>query len=126
VLPLLLLLLFGIAYFGLALNGWIDETHLATEAARFAAVNSEHGTGELKEASFLKWITEQGDSKDIQEKTKATICSPESKIGEYVEVKLTYTHDWVPILNLGKSSTITSTAHMRIEVPPSTAYPTTC
>jgi TadE-like protein len=39
VLPVLLLLLFGMLDFGKALNAWIDETHLANEAARIAAVS---------------------------------------------------------------------------------------
>src|SRR5436190_2372517 len=40
VLPLILLLMFGMIDFGKAFNYWNDETHLANEAARFAAVNS--------------------------------------------------------------------------------------
>lgn len=38
VLPLLLVLLFGMLDFGKAFNEWIDETHLANEGARLAAV----------------------------------------------------------------------------------------
>jgi hypothetical protein len=39
VLPLILLLLFGMIDFGKAFNYWNDETHLANEAARYAVVN---------------------------------------------------------------------------------------
>jgi Flp pilus assembly protein TadG len=38
VLPLLLLLILGMLDFGKAFNEWIDETHLANEGARLAAV----------------------------------------------------------------------------------------
>ena len=38
VLPLLLLLLFGLLDFGKAFNYWIDETHLANAGARFPHV----------------------------------------------------------------------------------------
>jgi Flp pilus assembly protein TadG len=38
VLPLLLLLIMGMLDFGKAFNEWIDETHLANEGARLAAV----------------------------------------------------------------------------------------
>ena len=38
VLPLLLVLLLGMLDFGKAFNEWIDETHLANEGARLAAV----------------------------------------------------------------------------------------
>ncbi len=39
VIPIVLLILFGIAYFGIALNDWIDETQITSEGARFAEVN---------------------------------------------------------------------------------------
>ena len=39
VLPLLLLLLLGMLEFGRVFNYWIDETHLANAAARWAAVD---------------------------------------------------------------------------------------
>ena len=39
VLPLLLILLLGMADFGKAMTEWIDETHLASEGARLAAVS---------------------------------------------------------------------------------------
>src|ERR671935_3274307 len=39
VLPLLLLLILGMVDFGKAINYWIDNTHLANEGARLAAVN---------------------------------------------------------------------------------------
>ena len=45
VLPLLLLLLFGMLDFGKAFNYWIDETHLANEGARWAGVNKNPGSG---------------------------------------------------------------------------------
>ena len=40
VLPLLLLLIFGIFDFGRAINYWIDATHMSNEAARYAAVGN--------------------------------------------------------------------------------------
>ena len=39
VLPLLLLLVFGMLDFGKAYNYWNDATHLTAEGARYAAVN---------------------------------------------------------------------------------------
>jgi hypothetical protein len=52
VLPLLLVLLFGMLDFGKAFNEWITQTHLASEGARLAAVNycpapSSDGSGNL-------------------------------------------------------------------------------
>src|SRR5687768_11117207 len=49
VLPLLLVLVFGMLEFGKAFNYWIDTTHLANEGARWAVVNQNPGTGTLQE-----------------------------------------------------------------------------
>jgi hypothetical protein len=139
VLPIVMVVLFGIVLFGFALHDSINETQLVSEAARFAAVNSEHGTGEIKEPTkptvFLKWITEQGDSSNVQNAT-ATICSPTSAVGDYVEVKLTYMYNWFAASKIfevfgqkfSAATPLTSAARMRIEVPPSKNehYPIAC
>ena len=49
VLPLLLVLVFGMLEFGKAFNYWIDTTHLANEGARWAVVNHNPGSGTLQE-----------------------------------------------------------------------------
>lgn len=118
VLPVVLLILFGIAYFGIALNDWIDETQLASEGARYAEVGktcvkegAPHacGAGENGEAGFLAWLAKQGDNSQVQAAT-ATMCSPNS---ESVEVMFTYKYQWAPILKLHAAETqLTSTAQM--------------
>lgn len=128
VLPIFVVLLLGIGLFGFALNDWIDETQVASQAARFAAVDSEYGTGELKESTFLTKVVEQADSQQLKEKAKAEMCSPTSAVGDYVKVKLTYTYNWLNTkeLPLGvklPETAITSTATMRIEVPPKEPSP---
>ena len=45
ILPLLLVLLLGIVDMGKAFNEWIDETHLANQGARLAAVNYKPDAG---------------------------------------------------------------------------------
>jgi Flp pilus assembly protein TadG len=49
VLPVLLLVVFGIIYFGEFENYSVSETHLAAVAARYAAVNSDPGSGTLQQ-----------------------------------------------------------------------------
>lgn len=126
VLPIVLVILFGVVLFGIAMNDWIDETQLASEAARFAAVNSEHGEpGELKQAAFLAWVRKQGDNAEV-EGAKAELCSPNSAAEGYVRVKLTVQHEWFGLTGLLGTHAVTpivSTATMRIENPPSTPYP---
>jgi hypothetical protein len=131
---MILVVLFAIAYFGLALNDWINETQIASEGARLAEVNetciakgSPHTcAGAPEEAAFLKWLTAQGDNAQVRGAT-ATMCSPSSTLEDYVEVKLTYKYKWLPILHLGETP-LTSTARMKIEGVPleSYKYPTTC
>jgi Flp pilus assembly protein TadG len=217
ILPVALLFLLGIAHFGLALNGRIDETHIVSDGARHASVNAICGAGtrtkaiiikatllngsrtmtvtagfaelaagmdvegnsipegttlvkvisegaktwemskaatgtvsipedvkayghsaphtcelgapeEVERAAFLNWLRSQGDSSSVKG-AKATMCSPTSKLGDYVEVKLTYNYNWIPFLKekLKVAETaITSTAQMRIEKEPSIPYPTVC
>jgi hypothetical protein len=131
ILPIILIILFAIAYFGLALNDWIDETQLASEGARFAAVNESCIVKEApkrcegapqEEAAFLAWLTKQGDNAQVRG-AKATICSNTSTNEGYVQVKLTYNYEWLPILHVGPSTPLTSTAQMKIEEQPATHYP---
>jgi hypothetical protein len=124
-LPFLLLFL-GFAFFGLAINGQLDETHLASQAARMAAVNDPSVN---TEARLKKWVKENGDSASVREGT-ATLCFPNGKsgIGEPVEVKLEFTNKWGEFLpkELNLPSTTKSFAEMRIEVPLAEAEAKTC
>lgn len=141
VLPVVIVVLFGIVLFGVALNDSIDQTHLVSEAARFASVGqncivngSPHACEGGAKEGLLQWTKEQADDKGVKEKSTATICSPTSSVGDYVEVKLNYKYDWLKASKVfelfgqphSAETPITSTAQMRIEVPPSTPYPTTC
>jgi Flp pilus assembly protein TadG len=116
VLPILLLLVVGIAKFSLALNSANDETHLANEVARYASVNEDPSPEALQ-----KWAKNQADSKAL---TGQLVCisfpKGTSNVGDPVEVKVTGTMKWLPILKLKvASSTVEGKADMRIEAPPS-------
>ncbi|MDP9285550.1 MAG: pilus assembly protein, partial [Actinomycetota bacterium] len=52
VLPILLLVLFAIVDVGKAVSYWNDETHLAGEAARYAAVNKTPVAGQTIEQAI--------------------------------------------------------------------------
>src|SRR5450759_1832055 len=58
ILPVALLVFFGIAQFGLALNSANDETHLANEVARYATVNENPGGA----VSLQTWAKKEADS----------------------------------------------------------------
>jgi Flp pilus assembly protein TadG len=121
-LPILLLLVFGIVQFGLALNSANDETHLANEVARYAIVNEDPSAETLQ-----KWAKSQADSKALSSQT-VCISFPKgtSNVGDPVEVKVSGTITWLPVLKLKATSTVVEgKADMRLEAPP-TAYTAGC
>jgi len=123
--PVLCLLVLAMAYCGIALVDWVDETQLVSQGARYAAVNQNPGAAEKK--TLLQWLQAQGVDKHITNEAKATICSPTSKVKDWVEVKLEYKYKWIPILQFKAAETpVVVTAHNRIEREPSSPYPTSC
>src|SRR5919198_5794629 len=62
VLPLLLVLVLGMVDLGKAVNYWNDETHLANEATRYAAVNKCSPCGGQK---INDWIKTQADTDEL-------------------------------------------------------------
>src|SRR5436190_21746706 len=68
ILPILLLILFGLLDFGKAFNYWNDETHLAAEGARWAVVDSNPGGSQ----SLQEYIQQQADSAELRD--LAVVC----------------------------------------------------
>jgi len=123
VLPILLLILFGITQFALALNSANDQTHIANEIARYATVNENPGGAE----SLQAWGKKQADN---GEEAKGTICisfpNGSSKPGDPVKVEFKSQIHWLPggksVNDALKGLTnfpITATATMRLEQSPS-------
>jgi Flp pilus assembly protein TadG len=123
---LLLFILFGVTQFGLALNAANDETHLANEVARYAAVNFNPATGGQ---SLTAWAKAQADN-TISGNAQICVSFPNgtSNVGDPVKVVVSGTMNWQPIYGLAQflkvglpaaSSTIAGSAVMRLEAPPS-------
>jgi TadE-like protein len=121
VLPVILLVVFGVLKLGIAATAWSDETHLASEAARYAVVNNCPACG--PGVKIESWILTQADTGDLKDptKTNVTITFTDSGaknhcIGSAVQVKLSYTYT---LLNLPLLPTftkpITATSTQRIE-----------
>jgi TadE-like protein len=127
VMPLLLVLLLGIVEFGRVLNYWIDTTHLANAAARWAAVDKNPGTGgTLQESIRLEADTKElreGGTKSVPLPAQVCITFPEGEeVGDPVEAKVSVGFNWMPFLGekIGVgSTTLSSSATMRIEQAPS-------
>lgn len=134
VLGAFLLLVFGVTQFGLAMNATNDETHLADEAARYAAVNYNPST--TAGQSLATWIKAQADT-SLSGGGSVCISFPNgtSHIGDPVKVVVTSgTIGWQPlpaiigVLKLadpGLPSTTSGSATMRLEAQP-TAYGAGC
>jgi Flp pilus assembly protein TadG len=122
VLPLTLVLVFGILDFGKAFHFLIDETHLANSGARWAVV--DRNPGEADGLTLQQYIKSRATASQLKAGVSVCISFPDgsSNVGDPVFVEVSYPYDWLPFLQtqLGlTSTTITSTATMRLEAGPS-------
>lgn len=122
IVPLLLLIVFGILDFGRALNYWVDTTHLASEGARLAAVDRVPDGA----ASLQEYIRERADTQELRDGGSQSIADPlevcvtslGDEVGDPVEVQVRTTYHWIPLLGTqldSATTTITGTATMRRE-----------
>lgn len=119
VVPVLLILVLGILDFGKAMNYWIDQNHLASTGARWAAVNKNPGPGSTLQQS----VRLQGDTAQLRDGARVCIRFPNgAAVGQPVEVKMSFDYAWLPFianrLDIA-TTTITGTATMRLEAIPS-------
>jgi Flp pilus assembly protein TadG len=128
VLPLLLVLLFGMLDFGKAINYWLDENELANVAARAAAVDRkpDPSSGD----SLQEQVLQQADTAELRTggsgsvPTAANVCisfpNGTSEVGDPVEATVTVDYNWLPVLDIAvTSATLVGSATMRLEAEPS-------
>lgn len=126
VLPVLMLLVLGMLDLGRAYNYWIDETHLANQAARLAAVNASPPGG----GSIQAYVRAQASTAELRNGSDSItsplqVCvsfpSGTSNVGDPVTVEAHATYRWLPFLGLSATqTTITGRATMRLESRPTT------
>jgi hypothetical protein len=134
VLPILLILLFGIIEFGRAINYWNDENHLAEVGARYAAVGTLPGYGNCASPGFSTDIVsyvkcEAGqDSPELKNGNGApgqpgvqgsiTVCvsDPSNTEGSEVTVAVYSSFKWLPLV-AKVTSPLVGRATMRLEAP---------
>jgi Flp pilus assembly protein TadG len=122
VLPLLLLVVLGIADFGRALGYKDDMTHLANQAARYAAVNKSpdpsNPIGPYIIGTAPTGLQNLGLNIFF---TFPNLTSPNHCVGDPVRVTVQATYHWLHFLGASHavpgslSSTMTSTSTMRLE-----------
>jgi Flp pilus assembly protein TadG len=124
VLPVVLLILFGILDFGKALNYWIDETHLANEGARWAVVNKNPSSSGTLQA----YIKGQADTQQLRDNAQVCVAFTDvngngsTDAGDAVNVTVSYDYNWLPFIKAKVGATTTNlsgAATMRLEQTPS-------
>ena len=120
ILPFLCLMIVLMLDVGRAFNYWIDTTHLAAEGARLAAVDKvPTGSTSLQQFIRSKASTDElanGGSDWIKDPLEVCVNSaPGSRVGDPVEVTVTTSFKWTPLLGLATSE-IHGSATMRREV----------
>jgi hypothetical protein len=120
VLPILLVIVLATLDAGKAFNYWIDSTHLANEAARYAAVHKRVVAGQSIEQSIIN----QATTNELKSKLDICIRHPTGpggttgQNGDPVEVKVESSYGWLQFL-VGRTGIATTTlrgvASMRIE-----------
>lgn len=125
VLPLLALLVFGVLQFGVATNYWHDETQLASQGARLAAVDRNPGASTLQE-----YIRQQAESSALRNGGSSTLPDPlqvciafpnGTDVGDPVQVSVQTSYHWLPIIGNAVGSpavALVGRATMRLELPP--------
>jgi len=116
----LLLVLFGIVQFGLAINSTNDQTHVANEVARFAAVNENPTEGKETLQQWGKKQAYTNYTNALNTEGKVCISFPNgTEVGAPVRVEVTSTTNWLPVLQLSATSTeLKGVAYMRLEASP--------
>ena len=137
VLPVLMLILFGIVEFGRGFNYWNNATQITAEGARFAIVNRKPDPNNA--ASLQAQLLSQGSTTELRSGGSAALPTPaqvcitfpnnSSNVGDPVRVTMTFTYHWLGVLDrasklidkkkgFSAATTFTSGSTMRLEAPP--------
>jgi len=110
ILPILIMLVFGIFWFGIAYNNYIALTHAAREGARLAAVNMDEEEG-------IAWFEDRvrGSAPSVTIES-ITLSGQDGNIGDSVAVTVTGEVLNIEIPLVGSWPVqLTSTATLRLE-----------
>jgi hypothetical protein len=128
VLPILVVLLFGVLEFGMLFNYWIDETHLVNEGARWVVVNNNPGGS----TPLQQYLRSQADTAALRTGGHVCVSYPAgtSNVGDPVRVDMSYDAG-IPVLHgvmsrfpgffgsaLPTTIKVSGTSVMRLEAKP--------
>jgi hypothetical protein len=131
ILPVALVIIFGVVDLGKATSYWLDSSHLANEAARSAAVNGcptdplppttpcdpSNPATDGYVGSFVTAIKDQAETKQLR--NEASVCiwdlTGNSWVkGDEIHISVTSMYNFVPFLHL-LPHTVTGRSTMRLE-----------
>jgi Flp pilus assembly protein TadG len=120
VLPVLMLIIMGILTFGRYMNYSIQETNLASQAARWAAVNNDPSTSKSLQSYVQSQATgELGTgSSDVTSPAQVYLYYPTGStnaVGNPIRACVVATVKLLPMLGTATSIQIAQSASMRIE-----------
>jgi Flp pilus assembly protein TadG len=114
VLPFVILILFVLINFGFLFNYWNNEQHLASVAARFAAVGNNPDSSKTFKAAILA----QADAGELTNNATMCVAYPNGRVvGQPVNVTITYVY--TPFSGF-PSVTLSGTATHRLETASTT------
>ncbi len=125
VLPLLLLLVFGLLDFGRALSYWLDQKHLAHQGARWAAVAKNPGA---PGQSLQQYIRGQAETDEMRDNLIVCVEWQDATpvAGEFVRVRTQVTFTWLEYvkgrLGIPTTMTLKGSSTQRMEQDPAGAY----
>ncbi len=123
--PVFLLIVVGMLQLGIILNAKIDETHLASSGARYAAVNQNPNP----DGSLQEYIRARADTAGMREAAQVCVEFLEGETGtsgqpgDPVKVTMSYAYDLIPLVGNSldpslASVTVVGDATMRLETIP--------
>ena len=126
ILPIALVLIFGVIDIGKAISYWLDSGHLANIGARYAVVNGCPqstppclATDPAYPTNLLQSIKDSTETPQL--KNSATFClrdvtSDAWQAGDHLRMTITSPYDFIPFLDVASTTrTLTGRSAMRLE-----------
>ena len=125
VIPLMVIVVM-IAEFGSAFHFWIDETHLASSGARYAAVGrTPDGTSSVQSyirSQMSSDALKNGGTAGLPNASQICVSFPSgATVGQPVKVEISTQYHFMSLLGVSVDKTITGSATMRLERAPDAA-----
>jgi Flp pilus assembly protein TadG len=124
VIPLMVIVVM-IAEFGSAFHFWIDQTHLASSGARYAAVNRTPDGSPVRtyiRSQMSSDALKNGGTAGVPNASKICVSFPSgATVGQPVKVEISTNYHFMSLLGASVDKTITGSATMRLERTPDPA-----